>query len=138
MLDSALAKLIGDLLMRGAFSPTILVLAAATIPSPSVAQVTYDQWEAMTEKHDSEVRARNADRDYFLVSTVKDGLSQVRFYVDRNVVREIDSAGFGRAWVDSYEVLGAKKPIRLRHSKMLLEVRCDDALPQIRFRTMIS
>lgn len=91
----------------------------------------------ITEKHDAEVRIRNAETDFFAVSTVSDGLKQVRFYVDRNTIKKADASGNGRAWVDVYEVIDAKRPIRLRHSKFLEEVRCDDE-PQMRIKTLVE
>ena len=119
------------------FAFSLLSSATLMTVQVSVAQVTDEQWD-ITERHDRDVRASNTAQDYFLVSTVRDGLSQIRFYIDRNIVREPDASGVGRAWVDSYEVVGSRRPIRLTHNKALLEVRCNESLPQLRFRSMVT
>jgi len=91
----------------------------------------------ITEAHDAEVRARNAETDFFFVSTVNDGLKQVRFYVDRNTIKDATPSRLARAWVDVYEVVDGKRPIRLQHSKFLEEVRCGDE-PQMRIKTLVT
>lgn len=108
-------------------------LLHAASASGQALQATQD----LQQQHDDEVRAKNAETDYFFVSSVMDGLKQIRFYIDRNTVLNVDGAGYGRAWVDSYQVIEAKRPLRIQHRKALIEVRCG-AIPQSRFTTIVT
>jgi len=118
-------------------SVRVIMAAIAIMGSSAGAAQVQQSMNEITEKHDADVRARNAATDFFAVSTVSEGLRQVRFYVDRNTIKEVDSSGNGRAWVDVHEVIDAKRPIRLRHSKFLEEVRCGGE-PQMRIKMLVE
>ncbi|TCP92766.1 hypothetical protein C8J42_102542 [Sphingomonas sp. PP-CE-1A-559] len=110
----------------------VLVICVAT--NPVCAQKSMSE---VTQEHDDEVRARNAERDFFYVSSVHSGLKTIRFYLDRDTIADVDASGRARAWVDVYEAIDAKRPIRLRHTKFLEEVRCGNE-PQMRIKTMVN
>jgi hypothetical protein len=131
----------GKRIMTARRSITLICIVALSVSFPlgasSLGRQNVEQEWAITEKHDREVRQRNEETDFFLVSTVKDGLEQVRFYIDRNTVTERDTAGIARAWVDWYEVASARKQVKLTHGKMLVEVQCG-ARKQMRFLSAVT
>ncbi|WP_373928246.1 hypothetical protein QTN93_10565 [Sphingomonas aerolata] len=117
--------------MRGLVGAILLLSGSA---SATQAQRSMNE---ITEAHDAEVRARNAESDFFFVSSVNDGLKQIRFYVDRNTIKDATPSRLARAWVDVYEAVDGKRPIRIQHSKFLEEVRCGDE-PQMRIKTLVT
>ena len=119
---------------------TLAMIALAGSASAQDNKLTPEQLDRLykiTQKADAEVRARNATHEWFFVSTIKSGLAEWRFYVDRKTILAPDQSGIGRAWIDSYDVVGAKRPIRMEHTKALEEVRCGNE-PQMRFKTVVT
>lgn len=113
-----------------------ILLIAMALATPTVAQVSDDTW-ARIQKDEAEQRAKNAETDFWLVSTTDVGLKQKRFYVDRNHLINSQEPGIAYGWLDMYEVVSAKRPIHLQHTKAIMEAACSGD-PKIHFKTIVT